>query len=163
MNLFNHFICVRSHSRSRVSTANGQFMDVACGDTVYFVDPTPYHVVCVVPSTNSIMINPVFVSRRLLFFVVFSALWAPPKPLTELAVNTDPIEDCMLFVFPVPPPVLPDVMDVSPITTPPLTSIVGSISDLVEHREFAALLRETDELERLQEHLKDRSNQVDRQ
>ena len=52
---------------------------------------------------------------------------------------------------PVPPSVLPDAMDVSAITTPLLTSTVGSIIDSVEHREFPALLREADELERLEE------------
>ena len=137
-------------------------MDVAPGDTVYIVDPTPYHVVRVVPSTNSVMIHPAFDSRRRSFFVDFAALWALPKPVTELAVNTDPIKDCNLC-SPVPPPVLPDAMDVSTITTPPLTSTVGSITDSVEHREFAALLREADELERLEQQLKERSNQLDRQ
>ena len=137
-------------------------MDVAPGDTVYIVDPTPYHVVRFVVSTNSVMIHPAFDSRRCSFFVVFSALWAPPKPVTELAVNTDPIKDCNLR-SPVPPPVLPDAMDVSTITTPPLTSTVSSITDWVEHREFAALLREADELERLEEQLKERSNQLGRQ
>ena len=29
--------CFRSHSRSQVLTANGQFMNVGCSDTVYFV------------------------------------------------------------------------------------------------------------------------------
>ena len=62
-----------------------------------------------------------------------------------------------------PPLVLPDAMDVSTITTPPLTSTDGSITDSVEHQEFAALLRETDELERLEEQLKERSSQLDRQ
>ena len=62
-----------------------------------------------------------------------------------------------------PPQTLPDAMDVSTITTPPSTSTVGSITDSVEHREFAALLREADELERLEEQLKERSNQLDRQ
>ena len=40
---------------------------------------------------------------------------------------------------------------------------VGPITDSVEHRELAALLREADELERLEEQLKERSNQLDRQ
>ena len=61
-----------------------------------------------------------------------------------------------------PPPFLPDVMDVSTVTTPPSTSTVGAITDSVEHGEFAALLREADELERLEEQLKERSNPLDR-
>ena len=108
-------------------------MDVAPGDTMYIVDPTPYHVVRVVPSTNSVMIHPAFGSRRRSFFVGFSALWAPPKPVIELVVNTDPIQDCNLC-SPVPPPILPDAMDVSTIITPPLTSTVGSITDSIEPR-----------------------------
>ena len=120
-------------------------MDVACGDTVYIVDPTPYHVVRVASSTNSVMSHPAFDSRRCSFFVGFSALWAPAKPVLELAVNTHLIQDCNLC-SPVPPPVQPDV---STITTPPLTYTVDSVTDSVEHREFAALLREADELEGL--------------
>ena len=91
---FRAFICFRSHFQSRVLTANGKFMDVPCDDTVYIVDPTPYHVVSVAPSTNNVMIHPAFNSRRRSFFVGLPALWAPPKPATELTVNTDPIQDC---------------------------------------------------------------------
>ena len=108
------------------------------------------------------MIHPAFDSRRRSFLVGFSAPWAPPKPVTEVAVNTDPIQDYNLC-SPVPPPVLPDAMDVSTITTPLLASTVGSITDSVEHRELAALLREADELEHLEEQLKERSNQLERQ
>ena len=136
-------------------------MDVACGDTVCIVDPTPNQVVRVVPSTNSVKINPAFDSRRRSFFVSFLALSAPPKPVTELIVNTELIQNCNLCSL-VPLPVLPEVMDVSTNTTPPLTSTVGSITDSVEHREFSALLREADEFERLEEQLNERSNQLDR-
>ena len=156
------FFYFRSHSRSRVLTASGQFTDAACGDTVCIVDTTPYQVVRVVPSTNSVKINPAFNGRRRSFFVSFPALWTPPKPVTELIVNTDLIQKCNLC-SPAPPPVLPEVMDVSTNTTSPLTSTVGSITDSVEHREVAALLREADELERLEEQLNERSNQLDRQ
>ena len=135
-------------------------MDVAPGDTVYIVDPTPYHFVRVVPSTNSVMIHPAFDSRRRSFFVGLSALWAPPKLVAELVVTTDPIQYCNLC-SPVPPPVLSDAMDVRSFRIPPLTSTVGSITDSVEQREFAARLREADELERLEEQLKERSNQLD--
>ena len=76
---FQAFFCFRSHSRSRFLTASGQFMDIACGDTVYILDLTPYHVVRVVPSTNSLMIHPAFDSRRCSFFVGFSALWTQPE------------------------------------------------------------------------------------
>ena len=101
---FQACFCFRSHSRSRVPTASGQFMDIACGETVYILDPTPYHVVRVVPSINSVMIHPAFDSRRRSFFVGFSALWAQPKPVTDLVVNTDHIQDYNLC-SPVPPPV----------------------------------------------------------
>ena len=61
------------------------------------------------------------------------------------------------------PPVLPDVMHVSTIPTPPLTSTVGSITNSVKHRTIAALKREADELERFEGQLNERSNQLDRQ
>ena len=147
---FQAFFGFKSSSRSRVLTASDHFMDVDGGDTVYIVDPTPYQVVRIVPSTNSDMSHPAFDSRRRSFFVGFSALWAPPKPTTELAVNTDPIQGCTLC-SPVPLPVLADIMDGSTITNPPLTSTVGSITDSVEHRDFAAFHREADKLERLED------------
>ena len=131
-------------------------MDVDCGDTLYIVDPTPYHVVLVVPSTNSVLIHLPFDSRRCSFFLGWSALWAPPKLVTELSVNTDPIQDCNLC-SPVPPPFLPDVMDFSTITNPPLISTVGSVTD------SEPLLREADELGHLEWQLTERSNQRDRQ
>ena len=159
---FRSFFCFMSLSRSRIFTPNGQFIIFASGETMYFVEPTPYQTVRVVPSTNSIMIHPVFDSRRCSFFVGFSALWDPPKSVTELAVNTDLIQDCNLC-SPVPPSVLQDVMDVSTITIPPLTSTVGSISDSIEHREFAAPLRKANVLDHLEEQLEVRSIQLDRQ
>ena len=108
------------------------------------------------------MIHPTFESRRGFFFVGLSALRASTKPVIQLAVNTDPIQDFNLC-SPVPPPVLPGVMDVSTITTPALTCTVGSITDSVEHREFAALLREANKLEPLEEYSKERSNHLGRQ
>ena len=137
-----------SHSRSQILTANGQFMNVAPGDTVYIVDPTPNHVVRVVPSTNSVMIHLAFDSRRRSFFAGFSALWAPPKHVTEVALKTGLIQDCELCSS-APSPFLRDAMDVITITTPPLISTVVSIFDSVEHREFADLYREADEFQRL--------------
>ena len=79
--------------------------------------------------------------------------------MTELVVNTDHIQDYILC-SPVPPPVRPDVMDVCTVTTPPLTSTVGSITDSVEHREFAILLQEAHELQLLAKQLKERSTQL---
>ena len=55
------------------------------------------------------------------------------------------------------------VIVVSTITTPPLNYTAGSITNSVEHREFSALLRESDELERLEKLLKELFNQLDRQ
>ena len=108
------------------------------------------------------MIHSAFGKRRRSFFVGFSALWAPTKPVNELAVNTDPIQVRNLC-SPVPPPVLPDVMDVSTITTPPLTSTVGPITDSVEHWKSASLLQEADKLERFQGQLNECSSQRERQ
>ena len=71
---FQAFSCFKSLSPFRVLTANGQYMDVACGDTVYIVDPILYHIVRVVSSTNSVMIHTAFdaaVGHSLLAFQRF--------------------------------------------------------------------------------------------
>ena len=68
---FFYFMC---HSQSRVLTASGQFLDVACSDTVFIVDPTPYHAVRAVPSTDSVINNPASGSRHRSFPVGFPTL-----------------------------------------------------------------------------------------
>ena len=138
-------------------------MDVAsCGDTVNIVDPTLSHEARVVRSTNCITIHSAFDSRRCSFFVGLSAFWAPSIPVTEPIANTDPLQVCKLC-SPMPPPVLPDVMDVSNITAPTLISTVDSIIDSSEHRKFVALLPEAGEIERLEELLTEHCQQLYRQ
>ena len=137
-------------------------MNVARGDTVYIVEPTPYHVVRVVPSTNSVLTHPAFDSRHCSFFVGISALRAPPKPVTELVVNTDHIQKCNLC-SPVPHQILPDVMNRSTIKSPPLTSTIGSTTDSVKHRELAALLREPNKIECLEQQSNECFSLLDRQ
>ena len=70
MNLFRTQFCFRSQPIFQVLTAGGQQMDITCGDAVYVVDTTPYHVIRVVPSTSSLMTHPAFDSPRLSFFSV---------------------------------------------------------------------------------------------
>ena len=129
-------------------------MDVAGGDTVFFVGPTPEPVLRVVPSTISLVIYPAFESPHRSIFLYFLALRAP-KPKTELANNTHSVQDCNLC-SPVPGPVLPSVMDVNNINIPLLTSTVGSITNSVERRE-------ADEIERREEQLNEHFSQLDRQ
>ena len=128
-------------------------MDVGCGDTVYIVKPTPYYVVRVVPSTKSVMVQPAFDCRRHSFFVGLSTFWAPQKPTTTLAVNTDPIEECNLC-FPVAPPVLPEAKDISISTSTLINHTMGCNTDSVEMKEFAAVIREADEIYKLEAQVK---------
>ena len=93
--------------------------------------------------------------------VAHSLLAFLSKHVTELAVNTDTIQDFNLY-YPMPPPVLQDAIGVSTITSPPLTSTAGSITDSVEHRNIAALFR-SDEVQRVEGQLNQSSHQLDRQ
>ena len=153
---FQACFCFRSHSKFRVLTASGQQKDVACGDTVYVVDHTPYHVLRVLPSTSTLIIHPAFDSRCS-SFVGFLALWAPPKLMTTLAINTDPIVECNLSS-----PVLQDAMDISPSTSPPIDHTIGCKTDSVEMKEFAALIREADEIEKLEAQVKEKEDELSR-
>ena len=137
-------------------------MDVACGDTLLIFDPTPQHVVGVVPSLNSIITHLAFKSRSHSFFFAFLALWAAPKPVTELAVKTDLIQECNMC-SPVPRPLSPHITDVSTITTPPFTEVAVSITDSVEHLDSAELLREANKIECVEEQINERSGQLERQ
>ena len=65
--------------------------------------------------------------------------------MTALAVNTDAIVDCKFCS-----PVIPDTMDTSISTSPPINTSIGCNTDSVEKKEFAALLRQADEIERLE-------------
>ena len=156
--IFFHF---RSHSRSRVLTASCQFLNVVYGDTVYIVYPTPYHVARVILSTNSVMIDPGFDSLRRSFSVVFSALWAPRKPMTTLFVNTDSIVEGN-FCSTVAPPVLPDAMDISVSTSPPINHTISCNTDSVEMKGFAAQLCGADGIEKLEAQVKEKENQFSR-
>ena len=46
-------------------------------------------------------------------------------------------------------PVLPRALDISSFTSPLINHTVGYITESVERKEFAALLREADEIEKL--------------
>ena len=114
----------------------------------------------VVPSKNSVMIHPAFDSRRS-FFVGFSALWASPKPVTNLAVNTDHVVECNLCSL-VAPPVLPDAMDISNSNSPSINHTIGCSTDSVAVNELAALLLEADEIEKLEAQIKEQEDELSR-
>ena len=124
------------------------------------MDPTPYHVVRVVLSKNSIMTHPDFDSRRS-FFVGFSTLWAPAKPMTNLAVNTDHVVEYN-FGSIVAPPVLPDAMNIPISTSLPINHTLGCSTDSVAVKELAALLLEADEIEKLEAQAKEKENELSR-
>ena len=106
------------------------------------------------------MIQPAFHNHRRSFFVGFSMLSAPPKPMTNHAINTDPIAECSLC-SPVAP-VLPDAMDISTSTSPPINHTIGCNRDSFKMKEFAALLREADEIEKLEAQVIEREDELSR-
>ena len=74
----------------------------------------------------------------------------PPTPLQSLAVNTEPMDYKALFSPPpVPPPILPDITDVGVLTSPFPTSTVSCYTDSFSDLEFAALLKENEEVDGL--------------
>ena len=90
----------------------------------------------------------------LVFFAPNSTVWSPPKPLQSLAVNNEPMEcNAPLSPSPVPPPILPDITDVSVLTSPVLTSAVSCYTDSFADLDFAALLKKNEEVDCLQQTL----------
>ena len=84
-------------------------------------------------------------------------LFGPPKNLQSLAINTEPM-DCELppsSPSPLPPPVLPDLADFGTMTTPIQTSSVSCYTDSFENLEFAALLKENEAVDTLEQILAD--------
>ena len=77
-----------------------------------------------------------------------------PKPIQSLAVNTEPMEcNAALSPSPVPPPILPDISDVGVVTSPVPSSTVSCYTDTFADLEFAALLKENEEVDCLQQTL----------
>ena len=138
----------------QVITAGCPQVDVAFGDTVNVFDNTRYHVFRVVPSTSSLIIHPDFDSRRP-SNVMVSAFWAPPKPMTTSAVNTGPIVECNICSL-VAFLVLLDAMDIATSTSPLIGYTIGCNTDSVEVKEFDVLLREGNEIEKLEAQVKGR-------
>ena len=94
-------------------------------------------------------------------FFGFSALWAPPIPLTTVAVNTHLIVEYNLCSL-VAPPVLPDAMDISTSTSSPINHTIGCNTDSVEMKQFASLLREADEIDKLEAQIKEEEDKISR-
>ena len=64
--------------------------------------------------------------------------------------------------FPVPHAVLLDAMDISTSTWSPLENTIGCNTDSVELTEFAALLREADEVVKLETQVIEEENELSR-
>ena len=130
-------------------------MDARVNSTVFLIDPTPYRVLRVSPHTSSLRVCPSFGSGQASFFVPFSSVWSPPKPVTSLAVNTDfeDVEMPLMSPSPVPPRVILSDVDQATLTSPLLTHNVATFTDSAADMEFAALLKDTDDLDVLNQEL----------
>ena len=103
-------------------------------------------------------------NKRSNFFAPKSTIWSPPKPLQSLAVNTEPMEcNASLSPSPVPPPILPDITDVGVLTSPVPTSTVSCYIDSFADSEFAALLKDNEEVDCLQQTLAARRAELGKQ
>ena len=93
-------------------------------------------------------------NKRSSFFAPKSTVWSPPKPLQSLAVNTEPMEcNAPLSPSPVPPPIVPDITDVGVLTSPVPTTTVSCYTDSFADLEFAALLKDNEEVDCIQQTL----------
>ena len=88
------------------------------------------------------------------FFAAKSTVWSPPKPLQTLAVNIERMEcNAPLSPSTTPPPILPDITNNGVLTSPVPTSTVSCYIDSFADWEFAALLKENEEVDFLQQTL----------
>ena len=83
-------------------------------------------------------------------FKVSFLVWSPPKPVTSLAVNTDPDDPEKTQMSPLPAPrvILSDA-DQATLTSPPVTRNVAIFTDSTDDLELDALLRDTDDIDSL--------------
>ena len=99
---------------------------------------------------QSLLVYPAFGNKKNSFFAPKSTIWSPPKPSATLAINNDPIDiDVPMSPSPAPPPILPDFADSCTLTSPVPTQSVACFTDSAADMEFAALLKDVDELEAL--------------
>ena len=120
------------------------------GSVVFLLDPTPYRVLRCNARSESLLVYPAFGKKKSSFFAPKSTIWSPPKPSATLAINTDPMEiDVPMSPSPVPPPIFPDIADNYTLTSPVPTQSVACFTDSAADMEFAALLKDVDELEAL--------------
>ena len=108
------------------------------------------------------MTHAAFENRHCYFFADFCSLWTSFQQLTSLATNTELIVVCILC-FPVWPLFLSDVMHTGIANSPHPIGATASLIDSQEHCDFAALLREAGDLERLQSHLHEQTLHIKRQ
>ena len=143
-----YFFCFRFPSTSTLPRASSA-ASAQPGSIVFLVDPL---LTVFSAATQTLCVFPAFGSKKSSFFAPKSTVWDPPKPLQSLAVNTDPIDIDMqpLSPSPVATPVLPDIIDRGTLTSPVPCSSVACYTDSFADLEFAALLKDTSELENIQ-------------
>ena len=121
------------------------------GSVVFLLDLTPYRVLRCNARSDSLLVYPAFGNKKSSFFAPKSTIWSPPKPSATLALNTNPMEiDVPMSPSPVPPPlqfcrILLIMVRSSPVPTQSVACFTDSAADM----EFAALLKDVDELEAL--------------
>ena len=121
------------------------------GSVVFFLDSTSYRVVCCNARSENFLVYPAFGNEKSKLFAPKSTIWSPPKPSVTLAINTDPMaSDVPMCPPPVPPLFLPDIADICTFTSPVPTQSVACFTDSAADMEFAAFLKDLDELETLQ-------------
>ena len=141
--------CFRSSLPGASSAA-----DALPGSIVFLLDPTPYRVTRCNSNSDSLLVFPAVGNKRSSFLALKSTVWSPPKPLQSLAVNTEPMEcNVPLSPSPLPPPILLDTADVGVLTSPVPTSTVSCYTDSFADLEFAAFLKENEEIDCLQQSL----------
>ena len=131
--------------------------DTQRGSFAFLIDPTPYRVLRCNPTSDSLMVFPAMGSKKSAFFAPKSTVLTPSKNLQSLAINTEPM-DCELPLSSPsnpPPPVSPDIADFGTMTTPIQTSSVSCYTDSFEKLEFAALLKNNESVETLEQVLAD--------
>ena len=113
--------CFRSHfnlfstqpaRRHPVLTSSGRIHPVAVGDHVYLVEDIQYHTTKLSPDSDSVCLQKIN-SRNRPFKRSIRQFWLPPPTTSEYFAFTDlPRTNCFC-PEPLPPPVLPEVMDTS--------------------------------------------------
>ena len=110
----------------------------------------PHTVVRCNARSDSLFVYPAFGNKKSSFFAPKSTICCPRKPSATLAIIIDPIEiDVPMSPSPVLLPIFPVIADNCTLTSPVPTQSAACFTDYAADTEFAALLKDVDELEAL--------------